>query len=92
MSDWGLTHAGRSFDNGYSWVQVTSLPVQFKWNFVYLGGAGVQSRWAAIGNSYIFITDNFGASWTRKDTYIPQFITPFPSYLFGFSPVSADIT
>jgi hypothetical protein len=86
MHNFGTVNAGKSSDFGYTFSQITNLPVQSSWKFVPMRSP---TRWMAVGNSVIYTTDDFGGSWKRKDTWIPEFLIPFPSFRGGMVRLTA---
>jgi hypothetical protein len=78
--------AGKSSDFGYTFSQITNLPIQADWHFIPMRSP---SRWMAVGQSYIYTTDDFGGSWKRKDTFIPEFLIPLPSFIGGMVRITA---
>jgi hypothetical protein len=49
-------NATKSSDGGYSWIQVSNLPVLVNWYYACPGDAG---RWIAVGGGYVYYTNSF---------------------------------
>jgi hypothetical protein len=60
----------KSSDGGYTWTDVSPLPVLVQWCLDYAGGAGTTSRWV-FGSSYCYYSEDFGNTIINKQGNLP---------------------